>query len=62
MEIEREKIEVREIKYLEYTFQAYDRQEGHIRDRVKRAMEIAGKYRGYGGGNSGKTLEKVVDV
>lgn len=38
---ERNKKEVKEIKYLGYTFPANGGQERHIRDRIKKAMEIA---------------------
>lgn len=50
--------EIREIKYLDYVFQANGGQEEYIRDRVKRAMGIAGQIWDIGKKESGTNIGK----
>lgn len=51
---------VREIKYLGYTFQTNNRQEGHVRNRIKKATRIAGQVWGIGKRKFGKDIGKRI--
>jgi len=52
--------EVKNIKYLGYVFQSNGRQEGHIKDRVRKAMGIMGQVCSIGKRKFGKDVRKKI--
>ncbi|KMQ88327.1 hypothetical protein RF55_12211 [Lasius niger] len=50
--------EVKEIKYLSYVFQSNGRQDGHVRDRIRKAVGIMGRVWSIGKRKFGKDIRK----